>query len=103
MCKNDKDDYQKGYQNVILEFQKQYDLRNRTFVVNKDNNKTSFDISPINQNKKDSPSKQPQRNEDNIVEIIPKKIIEERKDISSKDEEKAKALFSLENEISKVK
>ena len=39
-CKSDHDDYKKGYQNVILEFQKQYDLRNRTVVVSKDKNKT---------------------------------------------------------------
>ena len=86
-----------------VEFQKQYDLRNRNVVVNKDNKNTPVDISPINNKKKDSPSKQPQRKEDNMVYVISKKIIEERKHPSLKDEEKAKALFSLENEISRVK
>ena len=86
-----------------MEFQKQYDLRNRIVVVNKDKNKTSVDISPINQNKKDLPSKQPQRKEDNRVDIMPNKNIEETKDPNSKDEEKSKTLFSLENKISKVK
>ena len=38
-----------------------------------------------------------------MVDIMPNKIIEERKDPNSKDEEKAKTVFSLENEISKVK
>ena len=103
VCKNDQDDYQKRYQNVILEFQKKYDLRNRTVMVNKYKNKNPLDISPINQNIKDLPSKQPQRKEDNRVDIMPNKSIEERKDPNLKDEEKVKTIFSLENEISKVK
>ena len=57
MCKNDQNDYKKGYQNAIMEFQRQYDLRNIIVVVNKNTNKTSVDIYPINQNIKDSPSK----------------------------------------------
>ena len=102
MCKKYQDDYQRGYQNAIMEFQKQYNLRNRNVVVNKDKNKTSVDISPIDQNKKDPPSKKPQRKEDNRVDIMPNKSIIERKDTNSKDGEKAKSPFSLENEISKV-
>ena len=31
------EDYERGYQNAILEFQKQYNLRKRKVVVNIDN------------------------------------------------------------------
>ena len=57
-CNSYQDDYKKRYQNAILEFQKQYDLRNRTVLVNSDKSKISIDIPPINQNKKDIPLKQ---------------------------------------------
>ena len=57
ICKNDQNNYQKGYQNTIMEFQKQYDLRNIVVVVNKDKNKSQVDNSLISQNKKDPPMK----------------------------------------------
>jgi hypothetical protein len=86
-----------------MEFQKQYDLINRIVIVNKDQNKSQGDYSPISQNKNDSPIKQLQRKEDQRVESMPNNISEEKKDPNFKDEQKSKALFSLENEISKVK
>ena len=71
--------------------------------MNKDKNKISVDIPPINQNRKYLPLKQLQRKEDDRVDITPIKIIEERKYSNLKDEEKVKTIFSLENEIYKVK
>ena len=71
--------------------------------MNKDTNKSQVDNYPINQNKNDSPMKQPQRKEDQRVEVVSKNILEEKKDPNSKHEEKAKVLFNLEKEISKVK
>ena len=37
-----------------------------------------------------------------MVDIMPNKSIEERKDSNLKDEEKVRTIFSLENEIFKV-
>ena len=71
--------------------------------MNKYKNKSQGDYSPISQNKNDSPIKQLQRREDQRVELVSKNISEEKKDPNLKDVEKTKALFSLENKISKVK
>ena len=62
-----------------MEFHKQYDLRNKTIIVNKDNNKSQVDYSSISQNKNDSPIKQLHRKEDQRVESVPKNISEEKK------------------------
>lgn len=72
-------------------------------MVNKYKNKILVDIPPINQNIKDLPSKQFLGKEDNKVDIMSNKNIEERKDSNLKDEEKVRTIFSLENEIYEVK
>ena len=85
-----------------MEFQTQYDFRNITVIVNKDKINSQGDYSLISQNKNDSPIKQLQRKEDQRVELVPKNILEEKKDPNLKDEEKDRALFRLENKISNV-
>jgi hypothetical protein len=51
----DSEEYRQGYQNVIYEFQKQYNLRNINVVVN--SNKAQVDQPSTSQRKKDPPRK----------------------------------------------
>jgi hypothetical protein len=51
----DSEEYRQRYQNVIFEFQKQYNLRNINVVVNP--NKTQADHPSTSQRKRDLPRK----------------------------------------------
>jgi hypothetical protein len=96
----DSEEYRQGYQNVIFEFQKQYNLRNKNVVVNP--NKVQVDQPSTSQKKKDPPRKDmPEK--DNPKDDAPKKSQDGKKDVNIKEVEKSQSPFNLESEISKLK
>ena len=89
------------YQNSILEFQKKYNLRNRKVVVNTE--KSQVDQHSSSQMKQDPPRKEAQKKDEYKEDDPLNKIQEEKKESGPKDVDKSKSLFSLENEMSKIK
>lgn len=92
-------DYERGYQNAILEFQKQYNLRNRNVNVEK----LQVDQPSNSEMKKDPPRKVMQKKDEQKIEIMSKKVQEDKKESSHKEIDKSQSLFSLENEKYKIK
>ena len=73
-------DYFKGYQHATFEMQKQYNLRNRNVPITANKTQPKKDVPKATEVNKDTP--------------LPPPI---------KETEKSASVFSLENEISKIK
>ena len=92
--------YQREYQNAILEFQKQYNIKNRNVVVN--SYKTQAYQLSTSQQKKDVPKKYLSKKDEQKTEN-PNKVQDDKKELNKKEVEKPQSIFSLENEMSKIK
>ena len=77
----ENEDYERGYQNAILEFRKQYNLKNRKGVVN--TNKSHVDQHSSSQIKKAPPRKKEQNKDEYKVEKSLKKIQEEKDEVEA--------------------
>jgi hypothetical protein len=97
----EKEDYRKGYQNSIMQFQKQYNLRNKKVAANppkgpQDDFPSSSQAEEIS-SQKDVPEK------DKKKEDSPRKVPETKKDLIIKEVEKTQPSFSFESEMAKIK
>lgn len=95
------DDYQRGYQMVVFELQRQYNLRNRDVNVNKE--KVEAENPSTSQPKRILQKKPLQEKVNDKKQGEVKDSQENRKEIITKDTDKTQSAFSLENELSKIK
>lgn len=96
----ESNEYKRGYQNSVLDVQRQYNLRNRNVVINP--NKDLVDQPSTSQPKKDASQKHIPKVA-NRKEDSSKEIQEGKKDVNAKEIEKIQSSFNLENEISNIK
>ena len=115
------DDYQEGYQNAMIAFQRQLNLRNRDVIISKPQKKADENKASTSGVDKNTDNKQENENLGNGKQVIVYKIVankEPRKDRISPQElpeqtmEKRKELtlaetasipFSFESKVSKIK
>jgi hypothetical protein len=126
MIAAEMEDYQRGFQNALSSMQRKYTLSNRNVPITSNQKRPTSpkDTQPqkltsTNQQKDKEPDTTNQKKSNEASTSNPKKDKEtqtagprkeipakeqsERKDVTSKEVEKYPNLFSLENEISKLK
>jgi hypothetical protein len=99
-------EYKKGYQNAIMQFQKQYNLRNKKVPANppKGNptREPQVNLPSSSQPKKDSSAKDALE-KGKQKEEPPKKVPETKRDAVIKEVEKTQSPFNFESEMEKIK
>jgi hypothetical protein len=99
-------EYKKGYQNAIMQFQKQYNLRNKKVLANPQKGnppkEPQANLPSSSQPKKDSSTKDALE-KGKQKEEPPKKVPETKRDAIIKEVEKTQSSFSFESEMEKIK
>jgi ribonuclease HI len=99
-------EYKKGYQNAIMQFQKQYNLRNKKVLANPQKGNPTKEpqanLPSSSQPKKDSSAKDALE-KGKQKEEPPKKVPETKRDAVIKEVEKTQSPFNFESEMEKIK